>query len=236
MPRSDPARARPGTGRQVDSPPPPPWPGWPRSRAPFLIVTCACSPPGTATPAGTPTLPALGRRRRDSRVLVLLADRRAGRKSGWPPWAALTIGTAASLAANIVTAQAGAVSRVIAGWPAVALLIAVKLLSGILEHRAAAGDPAAVTAQDSARPGDPVMPQAGRRRAAAGRARGGLVPGNVTGWEQAAKAVRDELRRDGRPPTRDALAGGLRAAGYPVRNSRLTPLLAALRAEPAPPR
>jgi len=38
--------------------------------------------------------------------LVLLADRRAGRKSGWLPWAALTIGTAASLAANIATADA----------------------------------------------------------------------------------------------------------------------------------
>jgi Protein of unknown function (DUF2637) len=67
--------------------------------------------------------------------LVLLADRRAGRKSGWLPWTALTIGTAASLAANSATADHGTVSRVIAGWPAVALPIAVKLLSGILEHR-----------------------------------------------------------------------------------------------------
>jgi hypothetical protein len=39
---------------------------------------------------------------------------------------------------------------------------------------------------------------------------------------------------DGRPLTRDALAARLRAAGYPVRNATLTPLLAALRAEPAP--
>ncbi len=70
--------------------------------------------------------------------LVLLADRRAGRNSGWLPWAALTIGTAASLAANIATVTAGIVSRIIAGWPAVALLIAVKLLSGILEHCTAA--------------------------------------------------------------------------------------------------
>jgi Protein of unknown function (DUF2637) len=60
--------------------------------------------------------------------LVLLANRRASRTSGWLPWAALTIGTAASLAANIATADTGAISRVIAGWPAVALLIAVKLL------------------------------------------------------------------------------------------------------------
>ena len=70
--------------------------------------------------------------------LVLLADRRAGRTSGWLPWAALTIGTTASLAANIATADHGTISRVIAGWPAVALLIAVRLLAGILERRTAA--------------------------------------------------------------------------------------------------
>jgi len=61
------------------------------------------------------------------------------------PWAALTIDTAASLAANIAAAELGAISRIIAGWPALALLIAVKLLSGILEHR-----PAAVPARPSA--------------------------------------------------------------------------------------
>jgi len=74
--------------------------------------------------------------------LVLLADRRAGRRSGWLPWAALTIGTAASLAANIATADTGTISRIIAGWPALALLIAVKLLSGILEHHPAGNGPA----------------------------------------------------------------------------------------------
>src|SRR5262252_6189183 len=37
--------------------------------------------------------------------LVLLADRRTGRRSGWLPWAALITGIAASLAANVATAQ-----------------------------------------------------------------------------------------------------------------------------------
>jgi len=67
--------------------------------------------------------------------LVLLADRRLGRRSGWLPWAALAAGTTASLAANVAAAGAGPVGRVIAGWPAFALLVAVKLLSGMLEHR-----------------------------------------------------------------------------------------------------
>ena len=67
--------------------------------------------------------------------LVLLADRRAGRRSGWLPWTALAAGTAGSLAANIATAHPNPVSRIIAGWPALALLLAVKLLASILEHR-----------------------------------------------------------------------------------------------------
>jgi hypothetical protein len=87
--------------------------------------------------------------------LVVLADRCARRRSGWLPWAALAVGTAASLAANIATADHGIISRLIAGWPAVALLVAVKLLSGILEHREmATDDRAVVVAQTSARPAD----------------------------------------------------------------------------------
>jgi transcriptional regulator with XRE-family HTH domain len=44
--------------------------------------------------------------------LVLLADRRTGRRSGWLPWAALLIGTAGSLAANVATAEPGMISRI----------------------------------------------------------------------------------------------------------------------------
>src|SRR5262249_46147061 len=73
--------------------------------------------------------------------LVLLASRRTGRRSGWLPWAALIIGTPPSPAANVAPAQPSAISRVIAGWPALALLIAVKLLSGMLEHRDPASRP-----------------------------------------------------------------------------------------------
>jgi hypothetical protein len=74
--------------------------------------------------------------------LVLLADRRTGRRSGWLPWAALVAGMTASLAANVAAAGAGPVGRVIAGWPAFALLVAVKLLSGMLEHRRSEDRPA----------------------------------------------------------------------------------------------
>lgn len=67
--------------------------------------------------------------------LVLLAHRRTGEHSGWLPWAAFAAGTTASLAANVAAAGADLIGRVVAGCPAFALLVAVKLLSGILEHR-----------------------------------------------------------------------------------------------------
>src|SRR5260370_30168928 len=75
--------------------------------------------------------------------LVLLADRRAGHRSGLLPWTALAIGTAGSLAANVATAGSATVSRIIARWPAHALLIAVRLLSGILNNCHAGSRPGA---------------------------------------------------------------------------------------------
>jgi hypothetical protein len=181
--------------------------------------------------------------------LVLLADRRAGRKSGWLPWTALAIGTAASLAANIATAEAGTVSRIIAGWPAFALLIAVKLLSGILEHRGTA-DPASLPdgrerdgqsrpapavrsarcpdpdGRPSVRPQPPAEPLPDPDRP---RRRAVRPAASIDDLLPAACAVRDDLRTAGRPITRDALAARLRAAGYRIGNDKLTPLLLAIK-------
>ncbi len=99
--------------------------------------------------------------------LVLFADRRAGHRSGWLPWAALAIGTAGSLAANVATAGPATISRLIAGWPALALLIAVKLLSGLLDrdtaHRpalAAGASPSRTPADDTGNGDDAACPLA----------------------------------------------------------------------------
>jgi hypothetical protein len=208
--------------------------------------------------------------------LVLLADRRTGCRSGWLPWAALIVGTAASLAANVATADPGAISRVIAGWPALALLIAVKLLSGMLEHRDFGDDVSAVLVPAAdvggAGPGEPAHPEtswsapvptaptrpAGRRDArrspsrddagqatirsqasrpavataeskghrpgparpgSARQAGTGTVPVPATGTAAllpAARAAWDDLRRDGCPLTRDALAARLRRDGHAI--------------------
>jgi len=185
--------------------------------------------------------------------LVLLADRRAGRRSGWLPWTALAAGTAGSLAANIATAHPDPVSRVIAGWPALALLLAVKLLAGIFErpHVPDTADAVAGQASDRASsaisiPG-PAGPSESTARAHLAEVRPGpteprdnqLSPslpaaGPAPGGREiallpAARAAMDELRQDGIPLTRDALADRLRQHGHQIRNASITPLLRQLR-------
>jgi hypothetical protein len=132
--------------------------------------------------------------------LVLLAHRRAGTPAGWLPWAALAAGTAASLAANVAVGAADPVGRLVAGWPAVALLVAIKLLSGLLDagapvdphglgpdgidrdHRRAHGPTDAAVPTD--RPAAPSDPEPGRidRDQPAGR---GPTPGAVPSKLQA---------------------------------------------------
>jgi len=85
--------------------------------------------------------------------LVLLAHRRAGTRAGWLPWAALAAGTAASVAANVAVGASDPVGRLVAGWPAVALLVSIKLLSGLLDARSPGPDrsPASEPLEDAAR-------------------------------------------------------------------------------------
>ncbi|MDG4833940.1 DUF2637 domain-containing protein [Solwaraspora sp. WMMD1047] len=66
--------------------------------------------------------------------LYLVVQRRAGRPTGWTPWVALVIGTAASLAANIAVGGHDPIGKALAGWPALSMLVAVKLLFGMIDH------------------------------------------------------------------------------------------------------
>ncbi|GIE99470.1 hypothetical protein Ari01nite_69350 [Paractinoplanes rishiriensis] len=66
--------------------------------------------------------------------LYLVAQRRAGRPTGWVPWVALIVGTAASLAANVAVGGADPVGKALAGWPALSMLVSVKLLFAMLDH------------------------------------------------------------------------------------------------------
>jgi hypothetical protein len=170
--------------------------------------------------------------------LVLLAHRRAGTPAGWLPWVALAAGTAASVAANVAVGASDPVGRLVAGWPAVALLVAIKLMAGLLDTRLervteAQGQPG----PDG--PGRPVAELVGTDAADAGADSGGLEgtgPRRVewdqltdgtdpTGLEDAARLVRDQLIAAGAPVNRRNLAAGLRSAGHRVRNDRLGHLL-----------
>ncbi|HKT05280.1 MAG TPA: DUF2637 domain-containing protein [Rugosimonospora sp.] len=71
--------------------------------------------------------------------LHILAQRRAGRPAGWLPWLALLVGTIASLAANVAVGGHDPVGRVLAGWPAVSLLVSIKLLSSMFDHTDSSG-------------------------------------------------------------------------------------------------
>ncbi|HEY2673423.1 MAG TPA: DUF2637 domain-containing protein, partial [Rugosimonospora sp.] len=66
--------------------------------------------------------------------LYILAQRRAGRGSGWLPWAALVVGTVASLAANVAVGGDDSVGRALAGWPAISLLVSIKMLFSLFDH------------------------------------------------------------------------------------------------------
>jgi hypothetical protein len=177
--------------------------------------------------------------------LVLLAYRRAGTRAGWLPWGALVAGTAASVAANVAVGASDPVGRLVAGWPAVALLVAIKLLAGLLdarsEHVASSGDgrgsagpvdrspdsgdpgaDRAGTATDHAGPRTVARTRTGPHRITGDRGSAGIDP---TGLETAARVARDKLVANGEPVNRRNLAAGLRSAGHRDRNDRLGHLL-----------
>jgi hypothetical protein len=68
-------------------------------------------------------------------VSVLLADSRAGRRPAPLTWLLLTLGLAASLAANVASAEPTATARAVAAWPPVALALGIEVLAGLDRRR-----------------------------------------------------------------------------------------------------
>lgn len=68
-------------------------------------------------------------------VSVLLADSRAGRRSAPLTWLLLALGLAASLAANVASAEPTATARAVAAWPPVALALGIEVLAGLARRR-----------------------------------------------------------------------------------------------------
>jgi len=68
--------------------------------------------------------------------LYLVAQRRARRPTGWIPWITLIVGTAASLTANVAVGGADPIGKALAGWPALSMLVSIKLLFSMFDHDA----------------------------------------------------------------------------------------------------
>ena len=86
-------------------------------------------------------------------VLVLLADRRSRRPSGQLPWIVLTVGTLASIAANVAVAPDDTIARAISGWSAIALLAAAKMLAHLFEPTTTPATPQNAPQGPTATPG-----------------------------------------------------------------------------------
>jgi Protein of unknown function (DUF2637) len=134
--------------------------------------------------------------------LYLVAQRRAGRPTGWVPWAALVVGTLASLAANIAVGGSDIIGKALAGWPALSMLAAVKLLFSMIDHPAVDQRTAVV---DDRRPSAdrPAVP--------------GTVPGTDRDGGPSSGTVQAHRTDDSGAPT-DIAAEGLAepALGHPA--------------------
>ena len=62
---------------------------------------------------------------------VVLADSKAGRRTTFLAWLMLALGLAASLAANIASAQPTWTARVVAAWPPIALALGIEVLASM---------------------------------------------------------------------------------------------------------
>ncbi|MDG4763334.1 DUF2637 domain-containing protein [Solwaraspora sp. WMMD406] len=179
-------------------------------------------------------------------ALYMVVQRRAGRRAGWLPWVALVVGTAASLAANIAVGGESVIGKILAGWPALSMLIAVKLLFSMIDHgeddprtvpddlRTSADRPLVPEALPQIGPdsGPPVGPTLdGRtghpgRSATSGTGRGvGRVSGRSSGPATAPVPVDVQPVAHLLPAARAAVREALAATGRPPSRDRLADAL-----------
>jgi hypothetical protein len=133
--------------------------------------------------------------------LYLVAQRRAGRPTGPIPWVALIVGTAASLAANVAVGGADPIGKALAGWPAVSMLIAIKLLFALIDHTK---DDQRTTVPDDQRTSAtvPDVPGTVRQTGRDDAAPSGTVPGERT--NTSAPSDTGPADRPADPPTAGA--------------------------------
>jgi hypothetical protein len=179
--------------------------------------------------------------------LVLLAHRRAATRAGVLPWAALIAGTVASLAANVAVGAVDVIGRAVAGWPAIALLVAIKLLAGLLDSQSDHAAPVV----DEPEPAEPVASPVDRHQTAtakssslgdelaARRTRATRRTGATRSRAEdadlvaAARTAHSELSAAGQRLSHRSLVRALRRNGHAVSNARAGQLLTLLRGSEA---
>ena len=111
--------------------------------------------------------------------LYLVAQRRIGRPTGWIPWVTLIVGTVASLTANVAVGGADPIGKALAGWPALSMLVSVKLLFAMFDHESV--DQRATVPDDQRTSGTvPDAPGTVRQTGRDDVARSGTVPAERT--------------------------------------------------------
>ncbi|MGW3352156.1 DUF2637 domain-containing protein [Nonomuraea rubra] len=73
--------------------------------------------------------------------LTLLADSRRGRRGGPLPWGLLILGSLASVGANIAVAEPSLIGRIVAAWPAIALIGGMELAFKMVRSSVARSTP-----------------------------------------------------------------------------------------------
>jgi hypothetical protein len=172
--------------------------------------------------------------------LYLVAQRRAGRPTGWVPWTSLIVGTVASLAANVSVGGDDPIGKALAGWPALSMLASVKLFFGMFDHNAD-GDR---TVDDSRTVQDDLPVVRDDHRSFAGPAadvperpsENSTNDGDERAVAQLLAATRHAgatLASDGLPLSRDRLADAMRTHGHSVSNAHASLLVKILKRETA---
>jgi hypothetical protein len=143
----------------------------------------------------------------------------------WFPAVVLVVAVVLSLGAQVVEAEPSVIGWIAAALPAVGFLAMVKIALG----RTGPGPPGQASAVVPDGPGRPQPPNtaADDRPADAG------VEEDVRGLLPVARQAADELAREGRPLSREALAEVLRRQGHAMSNARASALVKLIRDQPA---
>lgn len=116
---------------------------------------------------------------------AMVEDKRAGRRVRWSARTAFAVGVAASVAANIAAAEPSLGARIVAAWPAVALLLVVEMLTRAqpVSHDSQGGTKAAYPQKEPLASGAAPVPSKSRLTGLlppVGNAQAGAVGGSAT--------------------------------------------------------